>query len=520
MKELLAENVALKKKNAFLEEENELLREKIRLAALKAYGRSADVLPGDADQMALFPGAEPQNNEEAETEDIGGYTRKKPGRRGIDRSLPREERVIDVRPEDRICGCGAEKVRIGEETAEHVEYVPAEIKVIKTIRPKYACRVCEGVEDAGPTVVIAPAPATLIPKSIVTPSLMSHILTAKIVDSLPFYRQEKQFERLGVSLNRGSMASWTIKLAERCQDIVQALILEAKKRPAIQLDETTVQVMREKGRKNTSKSYMWLLRAGPPKIGPPEHRIEFPEEPEIVVFWYQPTRSSEIAREIVEGYRGYIQTDEYKGYNFLDGEEANLKGWIHVLCLAHARRKFVDAAKAGYGNKRSKTLGVANQMVRDIKGIYQCHRDIQDESHTVDEVIRRRNEEVRPLLEKFKKKVDELDGQVVPKGKLGQAISYATRIIPKVLKYVDCPQLTPDNNAIEREVRPFALGRKNWLMANTPDGAHALATWFTLLATAKANGWNPNHYLQHLFQGLIASTPTQDLMPTLRPTCG
>jgi len=191
-----------------------------------------------------------------------------------------------------------------------------------------------------------------------------------------------------------------------------------------------------------------------------------------------------------------------------------------VLCLAHARRKFVDAAKIGYGNKRSRFLGVAKDCVRDIKIIYQCHRDIQDQSCTLDEVRQRRNQEVLPLLEKFKKKVDELDGLVVPKSKLGVAISYASRIVPKVMNFVDCPQLTPDNNAIEREVRPFALGRKNWLMANTPQGAHALATWFTLLATAKANGWNPNHYLLHLFQGLVDGLPLHDLMPTQRPTCG
>jgi len=515
MQNLVVENTSLKAKNAFLEQEVSLLREQVRFLKLKSFGRSKDDLP-DSDQLSLFPQDPQEATTEPELEQVS-YARKKPGRKGLDPSLPREERIIEIPEKDRVCGCGSIKARIGEETSERLEYKPAEAKVVQIVRHKYACAACEGVEDEGPTVIIAATPNALLPGSMLTPSLMAHILTCKIVDSIPLYRQEKQFKRLGVHLNRSSMARWVIKMAEKGHKIVELLIEEAQKRAAIQLDETTVQVMNEKGRKNTSKSYMWLLRAGPPKLGPPEKQNQFPDQPELVVYWYQRSRSSDVARSIVAGYCGYIQTDEYKGYDFLDGKDADRLGWIHVLCMAHVRRKFVEAARIAYGNKRSNMIGVSAEIVKDIKDIYRMDREVRYESSGPDQLTEQRQSKVLPMLKTLHAKITKLSDEVVPKSKLGMAVGYAVRTLPKIMKYVDCPNLTMDNNDTENKVRPFALGRKNWLMANTPSGAHALATWFSIIETAKANGWNPHQYLLHLLTGLRDNTDITNLMPTLPP---
>ncbi len=512
----------LEKENAFLKEEIALLREQIKLLKHKIFGRSADVVPEDSEQLSLFPDETPEDNSvepEPEKEEIT-YSRKKPGRKGLNPDLPVTEIILDVPLEQRMCDCGAEKDCIGREVSHKVEYQPAKVEVIRTVRLKYACDTCEGVDDEGPTVVIAPVPPALIPKAIVTPSLMAHILTAKFVDALPFYRQEKQFKRLGLDLGRGSMASWTINIAEQCEALVKLLEIEVKKRPALQLDETTIQVMNEKDKKNTTKSYIWVLRAGPPKIGPPENLINFPNEPEIVIYWYQPTRSSKVVHEILDGYKGYVQTDEYAGYAYLDAKSSEVLGIIHVLCLAHMRRKFTEALSAGSHKIKSGKQNFALDIIKDIKVIYRTHRRLQHSAATTSDLINLRKTELSPLLDDLNKKINDLDGKVTPKSKLGKAIGYAIRVLPKVSKFVDCPNLTLDNNDTESKIRPLAVGRKNWLMANTPDGADALALWYTLIGTAMANGWEPNEYLLHLLEGIRIGSPIRNLMPTLSPvTC-
>ena len=498
------------KKVSYLEDDNKLLREKIRLMNARQFSPSSEA----ASQLLLFD-AEPvaPSPEADETEHIS-YNRKKPGRKGVSPDLETEEVVLDIPEAEKHCGCGAEKVRIGREETKKTEYVPAKIKAIHYIRYKYACKACQGVNDEGPTVSIAPLPPSLIDNSPVTPSLMTYILTSKIADSLPFYRLEKQFERMGFALNRNTMASWTITLAEKCAEIVQILTEMAKKRAAINLDETSIQVMNEENRKNTTKSHMWLLRAGPP-IKPDPLKSE--REPEIVLYWYQPTRSAKVAKDLAANFKGHVQTDEYKGYHFLHGKDAAEQGWVHVYCLAHVRRKFFEAAKPSHGQKRSKTLDNAHEIVEDIKAIYQAERKAMDVAQAAEELMAKRSESVLPLLQALETKIRGLKALVPPKTSLGKAIGYALDTLPYIQNYASSPYMTLDNNPLENKVRPFALGRKNWLFANTPAGAHALATWFSLVETAKANGWKPDRYLNHLLTGLQNNAPADSILPTIPP---
>ncbi|MBF0353227.1 MAG: IS66 family transposase, partial [SAR324 cluster bacterium] len=203
------------------------------------------------------------------------------------------------------------------------------------IRPKYACKTCEGVDDPGPTVSMAPVLPQILPKSRVSSGLLAHILTSKFVDALPFYRQEKQFARLSVELSRTSMSQWAIHTAKVCEPLLALLKNSTLLGPLIQMDETTLQVLKEAGRAPSTKSYIWVMRGGT-RACP------------VVFFHYSETRSAGIARDLLQGYRGVVQTDGYAGYDFLDLEQAI----IHAGCWAHSRRKFHDVLKA-MGQKNS-----------------------------------------------------------------------------------------------------------------------------------------------------------------------
>ena len=302
--------------------ENELLREQMRQLFDKLFGRKSEVFRGLNPQLPLFDMPEPAQDNEPEPEEVtvAPHSRKKKGRKPLPEALPRVEVVHDIPEEEKVCSCGSHLSKIGEEICEKLDLIPAIIRVIRHIRPKYSCKSCEGVEDEGATVKIAPVPPQIIPKSIASGGLLAHILTAKFEDALPFYRQEKQFTRLGVDLGRATMCNWAIKVAEHCQPLLNLLHSEILSGPLVNVDETTVQVLKEPDRSPTTKSYMWIFRGGPPNSP-------------NVLFQYHPGRAGEIANTFLRDYQGAVQTDGYSGYNFLDSK----KEVVHLGCWAHAR---------------------------------------------------------------------------------------------------------------------------------------------------------------------------------------
>jgi transposase len=168
--------------------------------------------------------------------------------------------VYDIEDSEKVCDCGAELSRMGEDCSEQLDYVPAKFQVIKHIRPKYTCKSCEGVGAEGPTVKIAPVPKQILPKTIVSPRLLAQVLVSKFCDALPFYRQEQIFKRLGYELSRTNMATWTIQLSKKLERLLYLLHQEMKLAPLIHIDETSIQVLKEKGRSPHTKSYMWVIR--------------------------------------------------------------------------------------------------------------------------------------------------------------------------------------------------------------------------------------------------------------------
>ena len=485
------ENQRLSESQRRYEMENKLLREQVLLMKAKLFGRKSEKLSlgEESEQQLLFdePAHDLENEQDGkqagaeQTIEVPTHTRRKAGRKPLPEDLPRVVVEHDLKEKEKMCACGSTMERIGEEISEQLEVIPAKMRVIRHVRYKYACTCCQGVEDDGPTVKIAPAPGQIIPKSIATPSLLAYVFTAKFVDALPFYRQEKIFGRIGVELSRTSMCTWAMKVAERCGPVVEMLGAEIRSGPLINADETTVQVLDEPGRSNTSKSYMWIFRGGPP--GRPG-----------LIYQYHPSRSGEVAKAFLGGYRGYVQTDGYKGYNFLQG----LDGVTHVGCWAHARRKFVEVIQAR--GKKGKA-GSADVALQYIQSLYRIEHEAKSRGLQGEDLSRER-ERSRPVLEEFKAWLDKKVLQTPPKGLLGKAIAYTLGQWDRLVRYVDSPYLTPDNNLAENAIRPFVVGRKNWLFSGNAQGARASAALYSLIETAKANGLEPYSYLRYLFERL------------------
>ena len=263
------------------EKENELLREQIRLLQAQMFGKKSEKGSGDSGgvQMPLFDMPEPEAEPEEEDVEVPSHQRKKPGRKKLSDALPRVEVIHDIDEAEKVCGCGETLERIGEDISEKLDIIPAVIRVIRHIRPKYACKQCEGLEADGPVVKIAPPPKQIIPKSIVTAGLLAYIITAKFCDALPFYRQERQFERIGAEISRANMCNWAMKAAAACEPVLSLLQQEIRSGPLINLDETTIQVLHEPDRAASTKSYMWVCRGGAP------------DRPGVL-FHYAPSRSA------------------------------------------------------------------------------------------------------------------------------------------------------------------------------------------------------------------------------------
>lgn len=475
-------------------------KEQYELLLHKRFGRSAERMPADERQPTLFEDTEeeaaaPAEDTPEERSEVRTHSRRKPGRRPIDPALPREERIIDIPENEKICACGARMTRIGEETSEKPEIIPPRIFVEKTVRPKYACRACEGTGDEdGPAVRTAPAEPAIIPKSIVSAGLLSCIVTQKFEDHLPYFRQEKRFAAMGVTVSRQDMANWQRRAYQKLEPLFALLKKTVKSGPVIRMDETTMLVMREADRKNTQQSYLWLARGGPP-------------DKQVAWYEYHETRGGVHAKTFLEGYSGFLQTDGYDAY---DCAVRNMPDIVHAGCFAHVRRKFFDAAKvSGQG-------GLAAEGIAYIRRLYDIENELRKNTGGNDGDGGKRNlifyieRKVRavPVLKEFKawlaRQVIEVPFSLL----LGKAVSYALNQWHKLIVYLDSPYLTPDNNICENAVRPFVLGRKNWMFSQCPGGAESSCGMFTLIETAKLNGVIPRDYLTALFKRApFASSP-------------
>ena len=492
-----------KLKTDVIEYQNKYLeiKERYDLLVYKRFGQSAERLIAAEKQPLLFSSESKETkttDENIEYTEVKSHKRNKCGRKPIDGKIRREEKIIDIPESEKVCACGATLSRIGEETSEKLQIIPPKIFVEKTVRPKYACRCCEGTATEGKvkTVRIAPVEPSIIPRSIVSPSLLSTIITQKFELHLPYYRQEKQFKCIGVTISRQDMSNWQQKAYKVLTPIFGLLKEAVKSGPVIQMDETTVQVMGEEGRDDTQKSRMWLARGGPPGR---------------TVLWYEyhETRAASHARTFLQGYSGYLQTDGYDGY---DAAVKELPGIVHAGCFAHARRYFFEAAKVT-SDKKLTQPSCAEEGMNHIKKLYAIEKALRSR-YTLDDQVKiflrvRQLCAFRPLKD-FKEWLEKLNDEVLPTSLLGKAVYYSLSQWDKLVLYLKSPYLTPDNNACENAIRPFVLGRKNWLFCQSPDGADSSCGMFTLIETAKQNGLVPFQYLAALFEKAPFAKTTDD----------
>ena len=401
------------------------------------------------------------------------------GRRALPESLPRVEIEHDLSETEEQCECGCQKERIGEETSEQIDIIPAKVQVLKHIRYKYACKHC----DTAPQT--APMPPQPIPKSQASPGFLAYIATSKYADALPLYRQCSILACSGIDYARNTLCLQIVKAGELLQPLINLMQDQPLAYPILQMDETTVQVLNEPGRAAHNQSYMWVMRGGPP-------------DKRSVIYHYDPSRGQQVVLRLLSGYQGHLQTDAWQAYEAIHSDAV-----IAVGCWAHARRKFKDAEKA-QGKKASPKL---MQAIAYIQKLYAVEKSVKDSRPN--ERLNARQKNSLPILDKFKNWLDKQN--VNPASKLGEAIQYTLKYWDRLTVYCTDGRVEIDNNATENKIRPFAVGRKNWLFSNSQAGAKASANLYGLIETAKEHGLNEYAYLRWVFTYLPAVQSVEDI---------
>jgi transposase len=479
---LARENEELKAKLRWYEEQ-------FRLAQHRRFAASSEKT--HPDQLMLFNEAEAVADPaqaEPELENVS-YTRKKrKGQRELKLEGLRTERVEYRLPEEeQICACcGGALHEMSTEVRRELKVIPAEVVVVEQVRYVYGCRGCERGGTQTP-IVTAPMPRPIQAGSLASPSSVAYIMSQKYVESQPLYRQEQQWARFGVELSRQTMANWMLHGAKWLGYVYERMKEHLLREDIAYADETTLQVLREPGRTAEQTSYLWLYRTGP-------------WSPTIVLYEYQPTRAGEHPKRFLEGFTGYLHTDGYDSYD-------QVAGVTRVGCWAHARRKFVEAVQALPKNVTAEGT-VAQQGLNVCNRLYAIER--QAEGLTPEQRFVIRQEQSRPVLDAFWVWLQEQKGRMLPKSLTGAAITYCLNQWVRLNAYLLDGRLEIDNNRSERAIKPFVIGRKNWLFANTPRGAQASATIYSLVETAKENRLHPFYYLTYLLEKLPQLPDLQD----------
>lgn len=477
------------------------------IAQLAAYVRLLKHQRFGTKSERLDPHAQPPLFNEAEVEaaraekkaaerkvEVAAHTRTPRGRKPLPDWIPRIEIVHDLAAAEKVCPHdGAALARIGEETCEQLEIIPAELRVVRHVRPKYACPTCH---DGVATAALPPQP---IPKSLASPALLAHVAVSKYADALPLYRQEAMLARLGLELPRATLADWMVKAGALIVPLINLLHEDLLATGFVQCDETPFQVLKGTGKLATADSYLWVLRGGA-------------RDRPLLLYHYAPSRGGAVVRELLAGYQGVLQTDGYAGYD----EAGRQPGIVHVGCWAHARRKFDEAlkslpAKERTASRASEPLALA--ALRQIGALYAIERDVAEASP--EERWRVRDQRTRPLIEALRAWLDAALPRIAPQTLTGKALAYLDTQWPKLVRVLGDGRVPLDTNLVENAIRPFVLGRKNWLFADTARGAEASANLYSLLESAKANALEPTAYLRHVFTHLPAATTLAEIEPLL-----
>lgn len=487
--------------------QNKQLSEQVKLLNQKLFGRSSEKgkasKDSDENQLSLFQEEELNVLNEAEEaadstviepsfEEIDSYRRKKPRRKKEDLFEGLEIEVVEYQLEDDRCHCewcNSQLRPIGKEFVRNeVIYIPARVKRVDYYRHAYECPTCK--KDGADNIVKARTPKPVISKSYASPSSVSWLLHQKFEMSIPFNRQEKEWASYGIPLSRATMANWVISVSNQwLKPLYEEMHRQILTSGTLHSDETTTQVLNEKGKKATTLSYMWLLRTGISERNP------------IILYRYYPSRSGKHAQDFIKDYKGYLHCDGYSGYNCITGA-------VRVGCWAHMRRKFVEAntCQSATGKKSQSDIGLSycNQL-------FKLERDFV--SLSPEERYAKRLEHTKPLLDDFWNWIEQT--HVQSSSGIGKAFQYAKNQKQTLMNFLLDGNCQISNNLAETHIRPFVVGRKSWYFSTSVEGAESSGVAYSIIETAKANGLNVFKYLTYLFEEL-PNVPFQDDPELLR----
>jgi transposase len=477
---------------------NERLLQIIKELQRHRFGRRAETLPEDQMLLGLEEVEQVAASGEAESDAANAAERaKRSAKRRVNRGslpahLPRVEMVVDI--EDHTCPCcGKALHRIGEDTGERLDIVPAQFRVLVVRRPKYACRGCENV------VVQAPAPARLIEGGLPTEATVAQVLVSKYADHLPLYRQAQIYARQGVELDRSTLADWVGRAAFLLRPIHERLLVALKGSTKLFADETTAPVL-DPGRGRTKLGQLWAYAR--------DDRPWGGTDPPGVAYVYAPDRKAERPITHLVGFKGILQVDGYGGYRVL-AERGDVQ---LAFCWSHVRRRFYELAAAG-------PAPIASEALERIAGLYAIEKEIRGRSADERRVVRQ--DRSRAIVEDLEPWLRAKLGLISQKTKLAEAIRYVLSRWEGLTRFLDDGRIEIDSNVVERSIRPIALNRKNALFAGSDGGGEHWAVIASLIETCKLNGVDPYAYLADVISKIVNGHPNSgidELLPWAYPT--
>ena len=492
--------------------ERDLLKEQLNKYRRQLFAASSEVSGQHQKDMffneaeALGGQAEPAAEEQVAASaddkiDVPGHQRARRGRKPLDPALPREVLRHELPEGDRVCPHdGAALREIGVEVSEQLDIVPQQVRVIRHERVKYACPCCDS------SLRLAARPAQMIPKGLFTESALAWMATSKYLDGLPLYRQAVLLGRFGgTDISRNTVAGSMVRAGQAVQPVINLLRDELLDAPLVFGDETELQVLKEPGRAAQTKSYVWAQMtdgSGKDGTGPP-----------VRLFSYAPSRSAATAATLFAGVRkgAVLMTDGYEAYD----KVAQAHGLVHLGCWAHCRRYFHDALQALPKDKRGPDQ-LAARFIALIGKLYQVEAQARRDAVDTAELGRRRQRDSAPVLAEIEHLLLANIHAALPKSLLGEALHYLSSQWKKLSRYVEDGRYSIDNNVQENAIRPFCVGRRNWLFADTVAGANSSANLYSLLQTCRVNGIDGYRYLRALF-GALPRAKTVDDYAALLP---
>lgn len=437
--------------------------DQIKLGKQRRFGRKTE---SNLVQLTLFDGILEATEEKPNPPKVQTITYNRCYNQGrkIDTSKLERERIVhDLTAEEKTCKCcGKDLEKIGEDVSEQLEYIPATVKVIEHVRPKYTCRSCATIKMAEKTE----AP---IAKCLAGASLITEVIVKKYDQHLPLYRQAKIFLQDGINIPANTLGNWVMQAGSLLLPLQKALWQQLEKTNILQADETPVQLL-----SLNKKGYMWAYHS-------------LVKENRFILFEYNNTRSGEVVTNRLKNYQGYLQSDGYAGYNKLRQQS----GVIAIGCWAHCRRHFADVIKIGGSGK-------ATEAIKYIASLYALEREAKALSCAARKELRQ--EKAKPILQDIKLWLDQTEFEVPPQSAIGKAIAYAKSQWPYLAAYAEHGEPEIDNNLVENQIRPFALGRKNWLFLGNEKSANIASLLYSLIQTCKLNDINPRAYLSYVLK--------------------